>query len=262
MNQPLSRRSLFAPGLAASALFACALISGCGRGPLTPPPGVTQSGTIQFQMYVAGSIIPSGSSIPSHGDYIIAVNAVTASGTSVNPGESAGTPTIAEATANSYTHWDQEFVYGFDTTTAPFGFNYSYKAIGTGNVVVFVPIILTQNQFIFPPISSVGTGVNNALTITLPISTFSIRSNPNGNSPPTVTIPPAVILYVNYITLDTSHQPADQLGCCSVQTTSFSLPVDLTMPATYFNQLTTPANKQGPNDPDLWITGGQITVTP
>jgi hypothetical protein len=251
--------------LAASALFACALITGCGRGPLTPPTGGAQAGTIQFQMYVAGSIIPSGSSFPSHGDYIIAVNAVTASGTSVNPGESAGTPTIAEATANSYTHWDQEFVYGVDTTTAPFGFNYSYKAIGTGNVVVFVPIILTQNQFIFPPISSTGTGVNNTLTITLPISTFSIRSNPTSNSPPTVTTPPAVLLYVNYITVYpkiSGFQPADQLGCCSVQTTSFSLPIDLTTPATYFNQLTTPASKQGPADPDLWITGGQITVTP
>ena len=208
-------------------------------------------------MFVMGSIEPT------HGDYIIAVNAVTASGTSVNPGESAGLPTILEATAGSFTHWDQEFVYGFDTSTAPFGFNYSYKVLGTGTTVVFVPIILTTNQFIFNPSLSVGTGTNNALSITLPIAALSIRSNPNGSTPATVTSPPAVLLHVNYITLDTGHNPQDQLGCCGLATTSFDLVIDLTTAATYFNQLTSP-NAAGPpdHDNDLWITGGQITVNP
>jgi len=257
MSQPLSRGSLFAPGLAASALLACAFITGCGRGPLTPPPAA-QTGFVQFQLFVARTINPAA------GDYIIAVNAVTASGTSVNPGENAGLPTLAEATAGSYTHWDQQFVYGFDTTSAPFGFSYSYKVVGNpGTLPVFVPIILTQNQFIFPPVSSTGGGVNNTLTISLPISAFSIRANPNGNNPSTVTIPPAVLLHVNYITLDTTRAPADQLGCCGVQTISFDLVVDLTTAATYFNQLTPPPNKVGgPSNPDLFITGGQIVVTP
>lgn len=259
MNQPSSpRHPLFASSRAASALFAAALLAGCGRGPVTPPAGPTAVGTIQFQMFVNGSIEPT------HGDYIIAVNAVIASGTSVNPGESAGLPTIAEATAGSFTHWDQEFVFGFDTATSPFGFNYSYKVLGTGTTVVFVPIILTTNQFIFNPSLSVGTGTNNALSITLPISTLSIRSNPAGSNPATITSPPAVLLHVNYITLDTSHTPQDQLGCCGLMTTSYDLVIDLTTAATYFNQLTTPPTKSGPpdHDPDLFITGGQIIVNP
>ena len=216
-----------------------------------------QTGFVQFQMFVARTINPNA------GDYIIAVNAVTASGTSVNPGESAGLPSLAEATAGSWTHWDQQWVYGFDTTSAPFGFGYSYKVVGNpGTLPVFVPIILTSNQFIFPPVSSTGGGVNNTLTISLPISAFSIRSNPNGHTPATVTTPPAVLLHVNYITLDTIHTPQDQLGCCGVQTTSYDLVVDLTTAATYFNNLTSPPGKQGPNNPDLFITGGQIIVTP
>jgi hypothetical protein len=255
MNQPSSRRSRFASGLAASALL-LSLLVGCGRGPLTPPPGGGVVGTIQFQINVAGSITQS------QGDYIIAVNAVTPSGSSVNPGESAGMPTIAEAQSGSFTHWDQEFVYGFDTTTAPNGFNYSYKVLGTGTNVVFVPIILTSNQFVFNPAISTAGGTNNTLSITLPISALSIRSNPSGSNPPTVTTPAAVLLHVNYITLATDHSPQDQLGCCSVQTTGYDLVVDLTTHATYFNQLTTPPGKQGPPNPNLFITGGQIIVTP
>jgi hypothetical protein len=250
-----SRRFPFAPWRMASALLAAALLASCGRGPLTPPPTST-SGTIQLQLYVAGTIAPA------QGDYIIAVNAVTASGGSVNPGENAGMPTVAEAQSGSFTHWDQEFVYGFDTTTAPNGFNYAYKVVGGGGVAVFVPIILTSNQFIFIPSLSAGSGSNNALSITLPLSSLSIRANPNGTSPATVTTPPAVMLHVNYITLDTTHAPQDQLGCCSLLTSGFDLQIDLTKSNTYFSQLTTPPTKMGPSNPNLFITGGQIIVTP
>ncbi|HME80560.1 MAG TPA: hypothetical protein VKF82_00640 [Candidatus Eremiobacteraceae bacterium] len=258
MNSDLPRRSSFALARAASALLVAALLGACGRGPLTPPPISVVGGTIQFQLIVAGAITPA------QGDYIIAVNAVTADGTSVNPGEPAGMPTVAEAQAGSFTHWDQEFVYGFDTTAAPNGFNYAYKALGTGGIVTFVPIILTTNQFIFNPSLSTGTGVNNTLSITLPIAALSIRSNPNGTQPPTVSSPAAVLLHVNYITTDNSptHVPQDQLGCCSLLTSGYDLPVDLTKSATYFNQLTSPPTKSGPANPNLFIAGGQIIVTP
>jgi hypothetical protein len=258
MNSAQPRRSLFAPLRAASALLAAAFMASCGRGPLTPPPVTVAGGTIQFQFTVAGSITQAA------GDYIIAVNAVTSSGTSVNPGEPAGMPTVAEAQAGSFTHWDQQFVYGFDTIAQPNGFNYSYKTVGTGGIVTFIPIILTSQQFIFNPQISTGSGVNNTLSIQLPIASFSIRSNPNGTNPPTVAIPPAVLLHVNYITTDNSvnHTPQDQLGCCSLLTSGYDLVVDLTTKATYFNQLTTPPTKSGPANPNLFITGGQIIVTP
>lgn len=252
------RRSPFAPWRAASALLAAALLASCGRGPLTPVQGVGVVPVIEFQMIVAGSITRA------QGDYIIAINAVTAAGTSVNPGEPAGMPTVAEAQAGSFTHWDQEFVYGFDTVTAPNGFNYAYKALGTGGTVSFIPIILTSNQFVFNPSLTTGTGLNNTMSITLPISALSIRSNPNGTNPPTVSTPPAVLLHVNYITTDNSinHTPQDQLGCCSVQTSGYDLVIDLTQKATYFNQLASPPTKQGPANPNLFITGGQIIVSP
>jgi hypothetical protein len=253
-----SRRSRFAFARVASALLAAALLGSCGRGPLTPPNITPTVGTITFQLYVSGAITPA------QGDYIIAINAVTLNGTSVNPGEGQGMPTVAEAQAGSFTHWDQEFVYGFDTAVAPNGFNYSYKALGTGGVVNFVPIILTSNEFIFNPTLSVGSGVNNAMSITIPISFLSVRSNPNGTNPPTVTTPPAVKLHVNYITTDNSpqHVPQDQLGCCGLQTSGYDLIIDLTTAATYFNQLTTPPGKLLPPNPNLFITGGQIIVKP
>jgi len=231
-------------------------VTGCGRGPLTPIMSVVPNGTIQFQMIVSGSITPS------QGDYIIAVNAVTAQGTSVNPGESAGMPTVVEAQTGSFTHWDQEFVYGFDTGAQPNGFNYSYKVVGTGGAAIFVPIILTTNQFIFNPMLTTGNGVNNTMSIQLPIAALSIRGNPNGSNPPTVTSPAAVLLHVNFITLDTTHAPQDQLGCCSLQTSGYDLVIDLTTPATYNNQLTSPPTKMGPSNPNLFITGGQIIVSP
>jgi hypothetical protein len=257
MNFVRPRRSPFAPVRVASALIAAALLASCGRGPLTPPL-VAVGGTIQFQLIVAGAITPA------QGDYIIAVNAVQADGSDVNPGEPAGMPTVAEAQAGSFTHWDQEFVYGFDTAAQPNGFNYSYKVIGTGGVVSFIPIILTSNQFIFNPSLSTGSGVNNTMSITLPISQLSIRSNPNGTQPPTVSTPAAVLLHVNYITTDNSitHTPQDQLGCCGLTTAGYDLPVDLTTAATYFNQLTSPPTKTGPSNPNLFIAGGQIIVNP
>jgi hypothetical protein len=255
-----SRRSRFARWRFASALVAVAVLTGCGRGPLTPPLSVVPTGTIQFQMVVGSQ--GTGSITPAQGDYIIAINAVTNDGTSVNPGESAGMPTIAELLAGSFTHWDQEFIYGFDTTAAPNGFNYSYKVVGTGGAAIFVPIILTSNQFIFNPQLSTANGVNNTLSIQLPIAALFIRGNPNGSNPPTVSLPPAVRLHVNFITLDTTHTPTDQLGCCSVQTSGFDLVVDLTQAATYSSQLTSPPTKQGPANPNLFIAGGQITVSP
>lgn len=255
-----SRRSRFAGWRFASALVALALITGCGRGPLTPPISVVPGGTIQFQMVVGSGGV--GAITPAQGDYIIAINAVTSQGTSVNPGESAGMPTVAEAQTGSFTHWDQEFVYGFDTAAQPNGFNYSYKVVGTGGVAIFVPIILTSNQFIFNPQLSTGNGVNNTLSILLPIAALFIRGNPNSSNPPTVTSPPAVLLHVNFITLDTTHAPQDQLGCCSLQTSGYDLVIDLMHAATYSNQLTSPPTKQGPSNPNLFIAGGQIIVTP
>jgi hypothetical protein len=255
-----SRRYPFAPLRAASALLAAVLIGSCGRGPVTPPPPGISGGTIQFQFTVAGSITQS------QGDYIIAVNGVLANGQSVNANDGPpGTPTVAEATSGSFTHWDQEFVYGFDTAASPNGFGYEYKTVGTGGIVTFIPIILTSNQFVFQPVISTGSGVNNTMSITLPLSTFSIRANPNGSTPPTVTTPVVTLLYVNFITTDNSasHVPQDQLGCCGLQTSGYQLPVDLTTGATYFNQLTSPPNKTGgPANPNLFISGGQIIVNP
>lgn len=204
----------------------------------------------------------AGSITPAQGDYIIAINAVTAAGTSVNPGEAAGMPTVLEAQTGSFTHWDQEFVYGSDTVASPNGFNYSYKVVGTGGNAIFVPIILTTNQFIFNPQVSTGNGVNNTMSIQLPIAALFIRGNPNGSTPPTVTTPAAVLLHVNFITLDTTHAPQDQLGCCSLQTSGYDLSIDLTHAATYSSQLTSPPTKQGPSNPNLFIAGGQIIVSP
>jgi hypothetical protein len=243
----------------ASALLAALVVSNCGRGPLTPVISVIPPGTIQFQMNVAGSITPS------QGDYIIAVNAVTSGGTSVNPGEAAGLPTILDANSGSFTHWDQEFVYGYDTGVQANGFNYAYKVVGTGGAVFFVPIILTANQFIFNPALTTGSGTNNTMSIQLPITQLFIRGNPNGTSPPTVSTPPAVLLHVNYMTKDTTPGYTagytDQLGCCGLNTSGYDLVIDLTHSATYVNQLTSPPTKTGPSNPNLFITGGQIIVS-
>ncbi len=241
---------------AASALVALFLLAMCGRGPVTPSQGVSTVGTITFQFVVAGSITPS------QGDYIIVVNANTDPNTDVNPNETPGEPTVAEAQAGTYTHWDQQFVYGFDTTTAPNGFAMSYKALNTGGGITFIPIILTTNQFIFNPTQSVS-GTNNAFSITLPLSVFATSSRINSPSPPPSPPPPAVQLHVNFITTDTSHTPQDQLGCCGVGTSSFDLVVVLNQGRqVYQSQLTSPPGKPGPSNPNLFITGGMITVNP
>ncbi|HXM18133.1 MAG TPA: hypothetical protein VN934_04920 [Candidatus Tumulicola sp.] len=241
----------------ASALAALAVLAtSCGRGPVTPSTGAVTAGTITFQFTVSGTIVPS------QGDYIIAVNSNTDPNTDVNSNETPGEPTVAEAQAGTFTHWDQEFVYGFDTSTSPNGFALSYKAVTAGGGITFVPIILTTNQFIFNPTQSVG-GTNNTFSITLPIAIFSIRANTQSTSPPTVTTPPAVRLHVNYITTDTGRTPQDQLGCCGVSTTGFDLVVLLNAGMQiYQNQLTTPPGKPGPSNPNLFITGGMITVNP
>lgn len=224
----------------------------------SPAPGAV-GGTITFELFVQGQIVPS------QGDYIIAVNANTDRNTDVNPNETPGEPTAQEAQLGTYTHWDQAFVYGFDTQVRAGGFAYQYKAINTGgrgSAVQFVPIILNANDYTFIASGSNGSGTNNALMITLPIADFSIRGNPNGSNPPTITTPAVVALYVNYITLDTTRTPQDQLGCCGTSTTGFALIVDLCHANTYLSQLTSPPSKTGPSNPSLFITGGEIIVAP
>lgn len=211
-------------------------------------------------MYVQGSIQQS------QGEYIIAINANQNSTTNVNPPpENPGEPTAQEAQSGTYAHWDQEFIYGFDTTAQPFGFAYRYKVLtnsGGTTTPSFVPIIIGANDFTFNPSGSVNGGTGNVLSITLPIADLSIRGNPNGSNPPTVSTPPATLLYVNYITTDTSHVPQDQLGCCGVASSGYQLIVDLTTMATYQSQLTTPPGKTGPSNANLFITGGQVIVSP
>src|SRR5215469_15734860 len=113
-------------------LVICASLvaSACGRGPVEPPPFVPFTPSIQFQLYVNGQITPS------QGDYIVAINANTSPSTNVNSvaGETPGMPTANEAqgTPPTYTHWDQEFVYGPATLAATNGFLYFYKVLSVG----------------------------------------------------------------------------------------------------------------------------------
>lgn len=259
--------SCFALIRAASALAASAalLATGCGRGPVPgdflPTPA---GGTITFEFFVQGHIAPT------EGDYIIAINSDIDANTDVNPNETPGEPTVQEAQVGSFTHWDQRFVYGFDTQNSPGMFLYFFKAVGTTGgttTITWVPIFLNPNQYVFVPSSSVGTGTNNAFSITLPISGLSRRSIPKGPSPapsPTPTPAPATQIYVNFITTDNSTPPIpqDQLGCCSLSTTGYTLLIPLGQAATFQSALTTPPNKTGPSNPDLWITGGEIIVSP
>jgi len=243
--------------------FAVGSLTGCGKGPVAGdvPHVVPSGGTITFEIFVQGQITPS------QGDYFIAVNANTDPNTNVNSGagEVPGEPFANEAQNGTFTHWDQEFVYGFDTIGQPNNFIYAYKVLSgigtTGTTVTFVPIILNANDFQFLPQTSANGGTNNALSITLPISDISIRpsTQPGGG---TITTPPAILIYLNYITTDTSHVPADALGCCGPSSTSFSLSIPLTQSGSFVNQLTTPPNKSGgPSNPNLYITGGEVLVT-
>ena len=240
-------------------LLAAAQI-GCGRGPVEPPPIVPFVPTIQFQMYVNGQITPS------QGNYIITVNANVNSTTNVNAatGEGPGQPTAQEAQGPTptYTHWDQEFVYGVDSVAAPNGFLYNYKILlgGTGTArPAFFPILLNANDFTLVTNGSVGTGSGNVLSITLPLNDLSIRANPAGSNPATIASPPATQLFVNYVTTDASRVPQDQLGPNGLGTVGYALSVDLTKNATI--QLPNFSSVSGPPNPNLFIIGGQITVT-
>ncbi len=225
--------------------------------------GSASNGTITFEIFVQGQIDPN------QGEYIIAINSNVDPNTSVNPNEAPGEPTVLEAQAGTYTHWDQEFVYGTDITGStlvrPNGFIYAYKAINSisgSHTVTFVPIILNTNDFTFIPKTSNGFGTNNALLIRLPIADLSIRGNPSGMNPATVLTPPAAQVYVNFITLDMTRTPQDQLGCCGLNSTGYQLVIPLNQAATYISQLTPNSGKQGPANPNLFIIGGEIIVEP
>lgn len=246
--------------VAALAAFAT---SGCGRGPEEPPPLISTVASIQFQLWVNGQITQS------QGNYIIAVNANINPTTNVNAGsgETPGEPTAQEAqgTPATYTHWDQEIVFGSSTVGQPNGFVYKYKVLtggaGTSNASFF-PIILTSNQFQLVTNGSAGSGTGNALTITLPLSQFSVRGNPNGSNPPTITTPAVTQLYVNYITTDTNGVPQDQLGALGLGTVGFTQTVNaaVTVPTTF--PIPNFSSATGPSNPNLFLIGGQITVTP
>ena len=245
------------------AIVAAFAASGCGRGPVEPPPLITTLPSIQFQLYVQGQITPS------QGNYIIAINANLNSTTNVNAvaGETPGEPTAQEAqgTPALYTHWDQSLVYGSSTMAQPNGFLYNYKVLtgGAGTATAsFFPIVLTSNQFQLIPNGSVGTGSGNVLSITIPLSQISVRGNPNGSNPPTISKPAVTQIYVNYITTDTTGAPQDQLGANGLGTSGFTLTVDANPSSPTTVQIPNLCNSTCPSNPNLFITGGQILVTP
>jgi hypothetical protein len=234
--------------------------SSCGRGPVTPPIHPPFVATIQFQLYVNGQISPS------QGNYIIAINTNVSTSQNVNSGfgETPGEPTAAEGqgTPPTYTHWDQRFVYGVSGVTSANGFLYQYKILtgGAGTTTVnFFNIGLNANDYTLIPNASFGTGSGNALSITLPLNDISIRPNTAGSNPPTIVTPPVVLIYVNYITTDASGVPQDQLGPNGLGTVGYQVPVDITHNNTV--QLPNFSGVSGPPNPNLFIIGGQITVT-
>jgi len=233
---------------------------GCGRGPVTPPPIIPFVPTIQFQLYVNGQIAPS------QGNYIIAINTNVTPTQNINSGfgETPGEPTASEAqgTPPTYTHWDQQFVYGVSSGASANGFLYQYKILtgGAGTTSVrFFNIGLNANDYKFITNASFGTGSGNVLSITLPLTDISVRPNPAGSNPPTTTMPPVVLIYVNYITTDASGVPQDQLGPAGLGTVGYQVPVDITHNNTI--QLPNFSGVSGPANPNLFIIGGQITVT-
>jgi hypothetical protein len=236
------------------------IASGCGRGPVEPPPFVAFTQTIQFQLYVNGQINPS------QGNYIIAINANTTPTTNVNAvsGENPGMPTANEGQGvpPTYTHWDQEFIYGSATSAATNGFLYNYKVLSGGagtTTVKFFPIILNTNDFKLVTNGSFGTGSGNVLSITLPLTNVSIRGNPASANPPTITSPTVTQIYVNYITTDITGTPQDQLGPNGLGTVGYSVALPIT--ANYACQLPNFSSVSGPSNPNLFIIGGQITVS-
>jgi len=232
----------------------------CGRGPVEPPPFTPFVSTINFQLYVNGQITPS------QGNYIIAVNANLNPTTNVNAvsGENPGMPTANEAQGvpPTYTHWDQEFVFGSATGFSTNGFFYNYKVLtgGTGTTTAtFFPIVLATNDFTLIPNGSFGTGSGNMLSITLPLNDLSIRGNPSSANPPFITTPAITQIYVNYITTDTSGVPQDQLGPNGLATIGYQVNVPVTVNNTV--QLPNFSSVSGPSNPNLFIIGGQITVS-
>ena len=233
---------------------------GCGRGPVTPPPILAFVPKIQFQFYVNGQIAPT------QGNYIIAINTNVSPTQNVNSGfgETPGEPTAQEGQGSppTYTHWDQEFVYGVSSVASANGFLYRYKILtgGAGTTTVnFFDIGLNANDYTFITNGSFGTGSGNVLSITLPLKDISIRPNPSGSNPPTTMTPPVVLIYVNYITTDTSGVPQDQLGPNGLGTVGYAVTIDITHNST--TQLPNFSGVSGPSNPNLFITGGQITVT-
>jgi hypothetical protein len=221
---------------------------------------VPTTATIQFQLYVNGQIAPS------QGNYIVAINANVNPTTNVNAvaGENPGMPTAQEAqgTPPTFTHWDQEFVFGSSSGASTNGFLYNYKVLTGGagtTTVTFFPIVLNTNDFQLVANGSFGTGTGNVLSFTMPLSNLSIRGNPSGSNPPTISTPPVVFLYVNYITTDTSGVPQDQLGPDGLGTIGYALPVNIAQANTV--QLPNFSAATGPSNPNLFIIGGQITVT-
>ncbi len=245
-----------------AAIVASALCA-CGRGPVEPPPLITTVASIQFQVWVAGQIDQT------QGDYIVAINANLNPSTNVNAvaGETPGEPTAQEAQGSppSYTHWDQELIYGSTTISHPNGFDYKYKVL-TGSVgstqASFFPIVLTTNQFQLITNGSVGTGSGNVLSIQIPLSEISVRGNPNGSNPPTISKPPVTQIYVNYITTDTFGNPQDQLGALGLGTVGFTQLVVTNVMTPTTTQLPNFSSATGPPNPALFLIGGQITVTP
>jgi hypothetical protein len=214
-------------------------------------------------MWVAGQITPS------QGDYIIALNADVNSTTNVNAnaGETPGEPTAQEAqgTPATYTHWDQEIVYGYTTSGYANGFLYQYKVItggAGGSVASFFQIVLTTNEFQLITNGSVGTGSGNVLSITIPLSDISVRGNPSGSSPPTISTPQVIQLYVNYITTDTTGTPQDQLGALGLNTVGFTQIVNTNVTSQTTYSLPNFSSATGPSNPNLFLIGGQITVNP
>jgi hypothetical protein len=247
--------------VATTALSLC--LTGCGRGPVEPAFPAANA-TITIQLFVQGQITPS------QGDYIIAINANTANG-NVNSGnnEQPGEPTSIEAYGSNpapFTHWDQAFVYGNNphglpscplAPPPPNGYSYCYKALRTigGQISVsFVPIFLAPNDIKLIPNGNGGGGTGNALSLTLPISCLSLRPSSTTQSCDTVTADVNQI-YVNFVTLDNTGVPQDQLACLAAQTFF----IDLTLAGT--TPLVKSSSCSSPSNTNLVITGGQVTIT-
>lgn len=249
--------------LAAAAVAVC--LTACGRGPVEPI-GTPSNTTITLELFVQGQITPS------EGDYIFAINADTGSpgnfqDVNIQASEPIGEPTILEGYGLNpapFTHWDQAFVYGSNLSGLPScplaplnGFLYCYKAVSQngGQITIrFIPIVLTPNTYTFNPSANGGSGTGNAMTLTMPISCLSIFAGSDSQSCDTVT-PTVTQIYINFVTLDSTGAPQDQLACLAGQ----SFPIDLTHTNT--QQLVKSSSCPQPSNQNLLITGGIVQVT-